>query len=205
MTARVRCTGAILAGGLASRFGGTPKGLATVAGVRMIDRAVAALREATDEIMLMANDDGASSWLEQVPVHRDVLTGAGALGGIHAALVHGGTDIVVLPWDAPFVPGALLRELRAVGERLAVNAAVAASDGPWGFEPLVAWYSQRCLPAIARRIGAGDVRAGAWLDDVLVQRVDISRWGRPALLFYNVNTQDDLARAELLAAEQEDG
>ena len=44
------CTGVILAGGAASRFGGLPKGLERVDGRRIIDRVASALREGSDDL-----------------------------------------------------------------------------------------------------------------------------------------------------------
>ncbi|MEY4608770.1 MAG: MobA-like transferase domain, partial [Gemmatimonadota bacterium] len=41
------CTGVILAGGGATRFGGRPKGLEVVAGERIIDRVARGLRMVT--------------------------------------------------------------------------------------------------------------------------------------------------------------
>ena len=101
-----RCTGVILAGGQSARFGGEPKGLALIAGMRMIDRAAAALAEASDDQLVVANAAGANAWLPGVTTVCDVRPGLGALGGVHAALHHTTSDVVVLAWDAPFVPGA---------------------------------------------------------------------------------------------------
>ena len=61
MTAR--CTGVVLAGGQATRYGGKAKGLERVAGVRVIDRVARALGEASDELLLIANDPEGASWL----------------------------------------------------------------------------------------------------------------------------------------------
>ncbi|MGH7622350.1 MAG: molybdenum cofactor guanylyltransferase, partial [Gemmatimonadaceae bacterium] len=97
------CTGVILAGGQASRYGGRPKGLERVHGERVIDRVAAALRAATDSLLLVANDPQAPDWLPNVRVERDVLPDIGSLGGIHAALVHAGTAVIVVAWDMPFV------------------------------------------------------------------------------------------------------
>ena len=51
----MRCTGVILAGGGATRYGGRPKGLERVGGRRIIDRVADVLRETTDELLLVAN------------------------------------------------------------------------------------------------------------------------------------------------------
>ena len=203
MQARRHCTGAILAGGRATRFDGLPKGLERVGSARIIDRAAQALRDACDELLLVANGDTAAAWLPGVPLVRDVRAGAGALGGLHAALVHAHGDVIVLPWDAPFVPGSLLRALRDAAELDDADAAVPASGSPWGFEPLCAWYAPSCIAAIERTLDRGDFRAGGWQDGVRTLHVDVSSWGDPAVLFHNVNSAADLAHATRLQATME--
>ena len=195
-----RCTGAILAGGASSRMGGTPKGLMEIGGARMIDRAAAALRGAADTMMVVANDPAASGWLRGVPAVPDQRPGLGALSGIHAALRASGTDVLVLAWDVPFVPAALLRALRDTGELEGAGVAAPASRSPWGFEPLCAWFSQSALGAVEALLDAGDGRVGALGQTLRLQTVDISSWGDPDDIFFNVNTPSDLERAAVIAA-----
>ena len=199
MTTTPRCTGVLLAGGRARRFGGLAKGLERVGGIRIIDRAMTALREAADDVIVAANDPLAHEWIPGVRTVADLQTGAGALGGLHAALAATGTDVLILAWDSPFVPGALLRALRDAGELHDADAAVPSSGSPYGFEPLCAWYSARCLPAVEEAIATGDLRAGAWQPAGRTVHVDVSAWGDTNELFFNVNSPDDLARAQLLA------
>ena len=198
--ARPRCTGVILAGGGATRYGGLPKGLERVGGERIIDRVATALRGATDELLLIANADGAAAWLPGVRVAADVRPGEGALGGLHAALTHARGDIVLVAWDMPFVSAALLAALRARGARDAADTVLPESDGSRrGVEPLCAWYSSRCLPAITAALDAGDRRVIAFHDAVRTVRFgldDVRAFGDPARLFVNVNTPAELAWAE---------
>lgn len=192
-----RCTGVILAGGAASRYGGRPKGLERVGGQRVIDRVAAALREATDDLLLIANDPAAESWLDGVPVASDVRRDCGSLGGIHAAIVRAGGPVVVVAWDMPFVPSPLLRVLRDAGAR--ADAVLPESGSRRGVEPLCAYYSPVCVPAIERRLDAGDMQVVSFFADVRVERIpehEVRLFGDPALLFMNVNTPDDLALAE---------
>jgi molybdopterin-guanine dinucleotide biosynthesis protein A len=198
MTPRRRCTGAILAGGRATRFGGKAKGLERVGGERIIDRVARALREACDDIVLVANEPRAATWLPGVRVIADVRKGVGALGGVHAALSGAPDAVAVLSWDAPFVPGPLMRALRDAGEADDADAAMPSSDSRWGFEPLCAWYGPRCREAIERHVDTGDQRAGAWQGALRTVRVDAAPWGDPRVLFFNVNTPEDLIRAQLL-------
>jgi molybdopterin-guanine dinucleotide biosynthesis protein A len=201
MTPRGACTGAVLAGGESSRMGGRPKGLERVRGERIVDRVAAALREAADDVIIVSNQADASTWLADVPVARDRRAGAGPLAGVHAALVHAGQAVLVAPWDAPFVPGALLRALRDAGELEGADAAVPLSAAsPWGFEPLCAWYAPTALAAIEAQLDSREFSVGALERRARVLRVDVSAWGDPAVLFFNVNTPADLERAAQLAS-----
>jgi molybdopterin-guanine dinucleotide biosynthesis protein A len=203
MSKPARCTGAIIAGGRATRFGGVAKGLERVGGVRIVDRVAAALGEACDDLVIVANDDAAVGWIPGIRVVPDLRGGAGALGGVHAALAYARETardaIAVLAWDSPFVPGALMRALRDSGENAGVDAAVPTSGSPWGFEPLCAWYRVSCAPVVERHLDAGDLHAGSWLRDVKAIQVESSPWGDPDEIFFNVNSADDLAMANSLA------
>lgn len=197
------CTGVILAGGGATRYGGLPKGLERVGGERMIDRVAKALRAVTDDLLLIANDPDAAGWLPDLRVAGDVRAGEGALGGLHAALTHAGGDIVLVAWDMPFVSASLLGAMRARGEGDGADAVLPESDGSRrGVEPLCAWYSARCLPAVTAALDAGDRRVIAFHNAVRIVRIGIDEvraFGDPARLFANVNSPDELAVAEALA------
>ena len=191
-------TGVVLAGGRASRYGGAPKGLESVGGERIVDRVASALRAATDRLLVVANDPAATSWLPGVAVVGDVRPGAGSLGGIHAALVHAATPVLLVAWDMPFVPPSLLRALRRLGD--GADVAVPESDSSRrGVEPLCAWYAPSCVPAIERRLDADDRRVVGFFDDVRVRvlpAAEVARHGDPARLFLNVNAPGDLVAAE---------
>jgi molybdopterin-guanine dinucleotide biosynthesis protein A len=172
-----------------------------VGGARIIDRVASALADAADELLLIANTPDAESWLPGVRTSADVLPDQGSLGGIHAALAHAGTAVLVVAWDMPFVPAELLLCLRALGTR--ADAAVPESGSRRGLEPLCAWYSLKCLAPIERRLQAGDRRVVSFFDDVHVARLsaeDVRQFGDPELMFMNVNTPDELVKAEGHAA-----
>ena len=206
LTVRLPCTGVVLAGGAATRYGGLPKGLERVGGQRIIDRVADALRDATDELLLVANHPDAESWLPGVPVQRDLVPNAGGLGGIHAALHRTRTSILIVAWDMPFVPPVLLHRLRELGD--AVDVAVPESGSRRGIEPLCAFYAPSCLPAIERSLARDDLRVIGFHDEVRVARLpadEVSAFGNPELLFMNVNTPDELALAEAHAATAHGG
>ena len=197
-------TGAIVAGGKNERFGGEPKGLLRVGGVRMIDRVASAIRAVTSEVVLVANSPEAEQWLAGVPVRRDTRPERGSVVGVHTAIAAApdGGVVVVVAWDMPFVSGALLSLLAT---HVRNGAAAAFPEGLGGPEPFCAAYTTACLPDIDRAIARGDFRMSsvvAALPNVTrLGLADVKRFGDPARLFFNVNTAADLEMAERMAAD----
>jgi molybdopterin-guanine dinucleotide biosynthesis protein A len=194
--------GAVLAGGAARRYGGTPKGLLSVGKRRILDRVVDTIQAVTGERpLLIANAPDAASWRPDLATRPDVRPGLGTLGGIYTAVTAAAGPVLCLAWDMPFVPEALLRVL---SDRMATggyDAVLPESSGRRGLEPLCAIYGPACAPAIARRLDQGDLMAISFHADVrvgIVPLAEVRRFGDPDELFFNVNTPDDLARAEAL-------
>jgi molybdopterin-guanine dinucleotide biosynthesis protein A len=192
----------ILAGGASSRFGGLPKGLATVAGRRIIDRVATALGAVTDSLLLVANDPGADAWLPGVPRISDLEPGRGPLGGIHAALVHARTSVLVVAWDMPFVTAPLLTLLHRRAS--SGHSAVVPESADGQLEPTCALYAAVCEPAMARWLDSGRAGPAAFLEQLGdVDRVpvaEIERVGEPSRLFFSVNSPAAIEHAEALAA-----
>lgn len=189
----------MIAGGLASRYGGTPKGLLEAGGRRILDRVVDALTAALgDPPALIANHPDASLWAPGLAVHADVVPGIGSLGGILTAVETLGAAVCVA-WDMPFVPAGLLRELAA--GLAAADAVLPESGSRRGLEPLCAAYGPACGPAIRAALARGDRRAVGFHADVRVTRLGLDRvlkYGGPDVLFFNVNTPQDLQHAEAI-------
>jgi molybdopterin-guanine dinucleotide biosynthesis protein A len=192
--------GAIIAGGRATRFGGRPKGLERVGGERILDRVAAALAEGLGSPpLLIANAPDASSWRPDLRVVADLRPGLGALGGIYTAVVEAPAPVVAVAWDLPFVTAALIR---ALADRLAgCDAVLPASPDGQGLGPLCAAYGPGCRQPIAEALDAGDLRAVGFHPRITLGILPLSELraaGDPELLFLNVNTADDLARADQL-------
>ena len=190
--------GAVLAGGAATRFDRRPKGLEAVGGERILDRVVRALAEGLGEApLLVANAPDAATWRPDLRVVPDVRPGTGALGGILTAVRQAPAPVVCVAWDMPFVNPALVR---ALARRLrGYDAALAESGGRQGLEPLCAAYGPGSGAAIDAALDAGDLRALGFLPRISVGILPLSEvrgFGDPELLFFNVNTADDLARAD---------
>jgi molybdopterin-guanine dinucleotide biosynthesis protein A len=193
--------GAILAGGGATRFGGKPKGLEVVGGERILDRLVRTMTQSLGQApLLVANAPDAATWRPDLRVTPDLRPGLGSLGGIYTAVAAAPAPVVCVAWDMPFVTAALVG---ALAEGLSRHDAVLPeSDGRRGLEPLCAAYGPACLEPIAGRLDAGDLRAVSFHPRISVGILPLAEvraaYGDPAFLFFNVNTADDLARADEL-------
>jgi molybdopterin-guanine dinucleotide biosynthesis protein A len=200
--------GAIMAGGLNTRYGDL-KALASVGGSAIVERVIERLREVTPDVVLIANDATAYAAL-RLPTKPDRIPGLGALGGLHAALHWAAEEdrpgILAVACDMPFVSTALLQRLLEEAQAHdGPDVVVPESGSRRGLEPLCAYYSVRCLPAIAAAIQRGDTRMIGFHGDVRVQRVPlltVQSFGDPATLFMNVNTPDERVVAERIAQEQ---
>jgi len=160
---------------------------------------VASLERATGELpLLIATAPAAAAWRPDLTVIPDVVPGQGSLGGLLTA-IETAAPVACVAWDMPFVPAPLLAELAT---RLAdADVAVPESDSRRGVEPLCAAYGPACGPAIRAALERGDVRAIGFHGAVRVTRLPreaVLQYGDPAILFFNVNTPDDLTRAEAL-------
>ena len=192
---------AILAGGTASRFGGSPKGLELVGGERIIDRLIRALRAATGEPpLLIANAAGADEWLPDLEVVGDAIRECGSLGGLYTALTVAEGPVIVTAWDMPFVPPEVFEALvqRFEGHDVCIPE---SGEPNRGLEPLCAVYGPKCVEPIRKQIVDEDLRMTAFLDSVDTAKLpadEVSRYGDPSTIFFNVNTPDDLAEAQEL-------
>jgi len=198
--------GAVLAGGAASRYGGVPKGLLAVGGRRILDRVVDSVQAVTGALpLLIANAPGASAWRPDLKTIPDARPGLGSLGGIYTAVTAVPEPVLCVAWDMPFVPQGLLRALiegaTGGGGAGSYDAFLPESSGRRGLEPLCAVYGPACGPAIERRLETGDLKAISFHPDVRVGILSLAQvrgFGDPDELFFNVNTPDDLQRAEAL-------
>lgn len=167
--------GAILAGGLATRFG-SDKALALLDGATLLDRALASLAPHCDALIVVGRDTAAVPTVADCPA-----PGLGPLGGIAGALrhaaAHGYDTILTNACDTPELPVDLIAAL------LAHDAAFAAEA------PTVGHWPVRLAKPLIDHLSADRDRS-------------IRRWAAgmgavavlPGVTMPNVNTPEDLAR-----------
>jgi molybdopterin-guanine dinucleotide biosynthesis protein A len=171
-----------------------------VGGERILDRLVRVMTASIGEApLLVANATDAPDWVPQLRVVQDLKPGFGSLGGIYTAVVEAPAPVVCVAWDMPFVSERLIRLLASrLGE---YDAILPQSESHRGVEPLCAGYGPACRPAIEASLDAGDLRAIGFHERIRVGILPLSEvaaTGDPNLLFFNVNTVEDLSSADEL-------
>lgn len=191
MTHLPRTIGLILAGGRSRRMQGRDKALLAVQGETLLAQAIRSLRPQVDALALNSNAAPAIFTAYGLPVLPDRLPGyLGPLAGIHAGLAHYPEDhLVTVAVDLPFLPPDLVTRLRA---GLDTKTCAFASDGERHALALL-WR-----PGMAASVQDYLQRGGRSLKDYLAVHGQPVRFDRPQDrgLFCNLNTPEDLARAE---------
>jgi molybdopterin-guanine dinucleotide biosynthesis protein A len=171
-----------------------------VGGERILDRLVRVMVSALGELpLLVANAPDAVDWRADLRTVADIRPGLGALGGIYTAVIQAPAPVVCVAWDMPFVSESLIEMLADGLDRN--DAVLPQSTGRRGLEPLCAAYGPACGEAISASLAADDLRAIGFHDRVKVGILPLDQvrsLDDPELLFFNVNTADDLARADEL-------
>jgi molybdenum cofactor guanylyltransferase len=190
-----RClAAAVLAGGHARRFGGTDKASLTIAGVPIVVTLVNVLRRITPHLFAVGDRHGSAA-RAGLPVVEDAVSHGGALAGIYTAIVTSPCDrTLVIACDMPFVSEAFLRHLAQFD-----RADVVMPRTLRGYEPLCAVYGRACATPILARLQRGERQAAVLPEGVQVVEVgpgELAAFDPDGLLFVNVNTPHDYARAE---------
>lgn len=197
-------TGAILAGGRSRRLGGLKKAGLVLhpGGESILDRQLTQLRRIVDRLVIVAND-AAGLGVSGVPVIPDLLPNNGALGGLYTAVHDARSDwALVVACDMPFISESLLAHLVRVGQ----SVDIAIPRTARGYEPLCATYSPRCAVALRQlideqRFKLSEVAHLPGLDIREIGPAELQQFGPEEVLFFNVNTPDDYARAIDLGGE----
>ncbi len=194
--------GLVLAGGLGRRMGGPQKPFVILGGARLVDRALASAQAQCASVAINLHDlapEGRAAFEGLgLPLLSDALPGhagplAGVLAGLDFAAAKGFAAMLSLPCDCPFPPDDLALRLCEAAAKTRDGLACAASGGRT--HPVVALWPTRLRDDLRRALTVEGVRkVGQFLDAYDVALVEWPIHRRDP--FFNVNTPDDLVRAQ---------
>lgn len=175
--AACRVSAAVLAGGKSSRMG-TDKALMPLlpGGPVMLELILARLQSISDDVLIVASERPAYD-VFGIPVVPDYYPDAGVLGGIGSALRYARRErCLVVGCDMPLLNPELLRLMLTLDDKVEAVVPRTFVHGRQGglvtYQPLLAVYHRRCLPAIERALQDQRRQAVAFLPDVHVRFVD---------------------------------
>lgn len=191
--------GVILAGGRATRMGGGDKGLLALNGQALLVRVIDRLAPQCQPLALNANGDPARFAGFGLPVLADGIPGypgplAGVLAGLDWAAALGVDALVSVAADTPFFPTDLVARLRDAGQF--ALAASADDDGVLRTHPTFGLWPVSLRQPLRAAIESGQRRVAEWAMAQGAMRVAFD--SKPHDPFFNINTPDDLARAQAL-------
>ena len=197
---------AILAGGKSRRMG-QDKALTPFLGRPLIFQVLDRLATLAEEMIVVAPASG--EFLSLGPrIVPDLLPARGPLGGLYTALFSASHPVViVVGCDMPFVSADLLVYEGDILSSENMDAVIPSSDKDP--EPLHGIYRRdACLPAVQESLDRGEGRMILWFPQAKV-RVLTPEETKPfdprRLVFFNVNTPDELSQAERWAGEDGGG
>jgi len=191
MISVTKTIGLILAGGRSTRLGGMDKAWVTLAGRPLLAHAVTRLGPQVDNLAISSNAPAERFASFGLPVLPDRIPGyAGPLAGIHAGLLEFPDDyLVAVAVDIPGIPRDLVTRLQ---DGLGTHACAYASSGRQ--HALAVLYRPGTATMVQHYLDDGHRRVGTFLQThgcaVLFDRPQDHG------LFMNLNTPEELARAE---------
>ena len=197
--------GLILAGGLARRMGGVDKARTRIGGATILERTLMRLTPQCSRTILNANGDTARFADTGLAVVRDnVPDFAGPLAGVLAGLDWAAANapdhewLVSVPGDCPFLPTDIVRRLHQA-RREAGTPLACARSGEWRHPTVALWPVALCEDLRRALVNEGLRKIEVWTNR---HGVALASWpAAPIDPFLNVNTPEDAARAEALAAQ----
>jgi len=190
-------SGIILAGGRGSRINRNKALITLPDGKALIQRSIGVLRDIFTEILIVANQRETYKDFS-VQVVEDLIEGKGPLGGILTGLAYSTSHFsFVIGCDMPFPQPPLIKLLL---DRCG-DCDVVIPEAGGEVEPLFAVYSKSCLPVIIDHLQKDDLKVRSVLTELRVRKIseeEIESVDPERLSFFNVNTEEDLKKAQAI-------
>ena len=212
-------TAVILAGGSSRRLG-AEKSLLLFDGKPLLCWTVQRLSFVAEETIVVARDEAHSRRLEKVlsqflpgsiklAMAWDSLPGYGPVAGIAAGLERArGEFAIATACDLPFLSPRVVERLFITAEEDSGCGGAVPVQANGFFEPLhCVYHREKMLQACEKAMAAGERRIFAPLQEIGIRQVAVELL-RPLdgdlLTFFNLNTREDMERAEYLWANRKE-
>ncbi len=190
-------TGILLAGGKNSRMG-VNKAFLEIDGIRLIEKALNIYRRLFSEIVIVTNDPLSYLEFTDAMIVTDIYKGKGPLCGIYTGLFYAKNDYAFFcPCDMPFLNEDFIAYL--IGQT--GHHDVIVPELAYGYQPLHAIYSRKCLPSIKRLLLMDKLKITGFYRDMRVLTIgeeQISPFNNDGRLFHNLNTPEDIKKVHPL-------
>ncbi|MDI6687449.1 MAG: molybdenum cofactor guanylyltransferase, partial [Desulfobacterales bacterium] len=190
------CSGVILAGGLSTRFSGQNKAFISIGGKRILDHIYEVFNKLFTEIILVTNDP--IKYLEwDLNIGTDLFPIRSSLTGIHAGLFYSTNPYsFFIACDTPFLKTEMAE---AIVNSIEPGVDIVLPETSEGIQPLCAVYSKQCLKYVEGQLTRKELQIRRFFKKVRIKKLpeNLLQKNDPDLLsFFNINTPDDLAKAE---------
>jgi len=197
----IPCTGVILSGGLNTRFSGKNKAFVSVGGRLIIDRLLEVFSELFDDLILVTNHpEEFLQW--DLTIVTDIFDLRSSLTGIHTGLFYSNNPYAFFSaCDTPFLNKDLVGILI---EQIEPKIDIIMPQTAAGFEPLCAIYSKRCLKPAEDHLKARKLKIQWALRSSrtkIIPEKELRKVDPELRSFFNINTPQDLARAEEMVSK----
>ena len=164
----------------------------------IIEREIEVLSTLFSTIFVVTNTPENHEHL-RVSLVSDVVPGKGPLGGIYSGLMAPKDKYnFVVSCDLPFLNAGLISYMIELTE--GHDIVVPRLNGL--VEPLHAIYSKHCLIPIKRQLDRNELKIQSFFGEVKVRYIresEMKRYDPKGIAFFNVNTEEDLGKARLIA------
>ena len=187
----MKLSAAILTGGESSRMGGNNKAFAKVGDNTVFDRQYEILSAIFEQIIICGKN---ADYGVNLPIFPDLEDGNGPVSGIYSALANSNSDYVFISsCDMPFINVKLIRELIKIIENS--NYDIVIPRHSQGIEPLHAFYSTRLASLFKKQLNEKEFRIRKNFENLNIHYFDVNLRYNPDVVFMNINTQEDLKKA----------
>jgi len=194
--ALMNLSAAILTNNYGKRIKGRDKSSLQINGNKIIEIQLDILSKEFSEVMIIGKAVHGIS--EKIAVYDDINPSEGSLAGIHTALTRTKNDnVFIVSCDMPFLSAAFIREL--CDAILSDDCDALVPIHQKGIEPLHAFYNKRLLTTAEALLSKGHKRIRQLYDNKNIRFFNVSLTYDPDTIFFNINTPEDLSKAQIYA------